>query len=334
MRDGIHDSGRSGGASSASDPALRVVTADDVASALPVAAAVDALEEAFGSGQVLQAPTRTQLPFADGTLLAMPAVRDPTSGGPLGGVKVVTVRGTNAQIGAPSVQGLYILFGGETLSPLAVVDGVALTDLRTSAVSALAARLLALPHAHRLLIFGAGAQARAHLRALCAVRPIDEVIVVGRDGGRAAALIAEAAAMGLSARPGEPDDVARADLVCTCTTSPRPLFDGAMLQPGTHVTAVGAYQPHTRELDDTTVTRGRLVVEDRAAALAEAGELCLPIAAGLLRESDIVADLSELCRGAVVRRDADDITVFKSVGLAVEDLVVADALFRALARKP
>jgi ornithine cyclodeaminase len=334
MRDGIQAFGASDGSPTASASAVRVVTAADVASALPVTAAVDALEAAFGSGQSLQAPTRTQLPFADGTLLTMPAIRDATSGAPLGGVKVVTVRGANVQTGAPSVQGLYLLFGGETLSPLAVVDGVALTDLRTSAVSALATRLLAPAHAHRLLLFGAGAQARAHLRALCAVRPVDEVVVVGRDRTRTAALVAEAAAMGLSARSGEPDDVAQADLVCTCTTSPRPLFDGAMLQPGTHVTAVGAYQPHTRELDDTTVTRGRLVVEDRVAALAEAGELCLPIAAGLLRESDIVADLAELCRGAAVRRDDDDITVFKSVGLAVEDLVVADAVVHALSRRP
>jgi ornithine cyclodeaminase/alanine dehydrogenase-like protein (mu-crystallin family) len=330
MRDGIQTPEPAGPGSASAVTAPRLVTADDVAAALPVGAAIDALAQAFGAGHALQLPTRTQLPLADGTMLVMPAVVESASDGPVGGVKVVTVRRANAETGAPSVQAVYLLFGGETLSPLAVVDGVALTDLRTSAVSALVARQLALPQAHRLLIFGAGAQARAHLRAFCAVRPVDEVIVVGRDVARAAALVDEAAAMGLAARAGEPGDVAQADLVCTCTTSPRPLFDGAMLQPGTHVTAVGAYQPHTRELDDTTVTRGRLVVEDRAAALAEAGELCLPIVAGLLREGDIVADLSELCRGAVVRRSAGDITVFKSVGLALEDLVVADAVVRGL----
>lgn len=298
--------------------------------------AVDALESAFATLDDLAAPVRNQLPFGDGTLLVMPATRTAAGHTPIGGVKVVTVRAANTAAGSPSVQALYLLFGGETLSLTALVDGTALTDLRTGAVSALAARRLALPGAHRLVLFGAGAQARAHLRALCAIRPVDDVVVVGRDSGaqpdsgRARALVDQARGMGLSARLGTPDAVADADLVCTCTTSPQPLFDGRLLRPGVHVTAVGAYQPHTRELDDTAVTCGRLVVEDRAAALAEAGELCLPIAARLIDESAIVADLRELCQGVEVRRSDHDVTVFKSVGLAVEDLVVADALVRAL----
>lgn len=329
MRNGIQSSASSGeGAPRAGG--LRVVTADDVRRALPVGAAAEALQQAFTAGLPLDAPARSQLAFADGTLLVMPATASGSAGDPLGGVKVVTVRAANADRGLPSVQAVYLLFGGEALAPVALVDGVALTDLRTSAVSALAARLLALPEAHRLVLFGAGAQAQAHLTALCAVRPVDDVVVVGRSPERAAALVDRAESMGLSARVGTPHDVAQADLVCTCTTSAEPLFDGALLRPGTHVTAVGAYQPHTRELDDTVVTRGRIVVEDRAAALSEAGELCLPIAAGLLHETDVVADLTQLCQGAVVRRDATDITVFKSVGLAIEDLVVAGAVVRAL----
>ncbi len=322
-----------------------MISSSEVADALPVTAAVEALAASFASRVDVVAPHRTQLPLADGTLLVMPAagmlphsapwgdgsdVGAAAPGAVSGGVKVVTVRAANPGQGAPTVQALYLLFGGTTLAPLAVIDGPALTNLRTSAVSALVARLLALPDAHRLVIFGAGAQARAHLTALAAVRPVDEVMVVGRDPERARRLIEHAAGLGMSARVGDAADVAQADLVCACTTSRTPLFDGTLLRPGVHVTAVGAYQADTREIDDATVLRGRLVVEDRAAALAEAGDLAIPIAAGVIDADHIVADLAELCAGAQVRRSPQDITVFKSVGLAVEDLVIADAVYRAV----
>lgn len=308
----------------------RVISADEVRRALPVTAVIDALQVAFRAKPAVTAPPRTQLPWADGTLLVMPAAGTLVGGSLRAGTKVVTVRAANTEQGVPSVQAVYLMFGGDTLAPLAVLDGPALTDLRTSAVSALAARLLARPEARTLVLFGAGAQARAHLVALSAVRPVAEVVVVGRDPARASGLVSEARSRGLSARLGTADAVADADLVCTCTTSREPLFDGKLLRPGTHVTAVGAYQPHARELDDATICRGRLVVEDREAALAEAGDLAMPMAAGLIDPSAVVADLVELCAGARVRQSPEDVTVFKSVGLAVEDLVVADAVLRSL----
>ena len=164
--------------------------------------------------------------------------------------------------------------------PLAVIDGPALTNLRTAAVSALATDRLAPPHARTLALFGAGAQARAHLAALAAVRPIENVVVISRTGPRADDLVRLATTQGLRARVGDPADVADADIVCCCTTATEPRFDGPLLRAGTHVVAVGAYRPDTRELDETTMTRGRVVVEDRSLALAEAGELAIPVAAG------------------------------------------------------
>lgn len=338
-----------------------LISADQVTGAIDVPATVEVLHRAFAAGLQVSAPPRIHLEMGDGSFLTMPAagsvgggsiggdggdggdgggdggggghhgaVGDGGDGGAVGGVKVVTIRAANPEIGAPTVQAVYLLFGGPSLAPLAVMDGPALTNLRTAAVSALATRHLARPSASTLVIFGAGAQATAHLTALAAVRPIEAVTVVSRTGARAEELVRVASGMGLRARVGQPADVADADIVCCCTTSPEPLFDGARLRPGTHVVAVGAYQPNTRELDEVTITRGRVVVEDRSIALAEAGEFAIPVAAGRYDMTDVAADLIELCAGATVRRSDRDITVFKSVGMAAEDLVVAAAVYRAV----
>jgi ornithine cyclodeaminase len=300
------------------------LTARELASRLDVVAAADALADAFRTGVSVEAPQRSQLPMGDATFLTMPAA-GVVHGRTLAGAKMVTVRPDNREFGRPSLHATYVLFGGPAAAPLAILDGYALTNLRTSAVSALATRLLADPGASVLVIFGAGAMAHAHLEAMCAVRPIREVIVVGRDAARAEALVCAARARDLVAHTGTPGDVALAAIVCTCTTSATPLFDGSRLAAGAHVNAVGSFQPHTRELDDATVRRGRVVVEDRAAALAEAGDLRIPLESGVLGRDAVVADLGELCSGHRVRRSREEVTVFKSVGLAMEDLVVAAA---------
>jgi ornithine cyclodeaminase len=157
------------------------------------------------------------------------------------------------------------------------------------------------------------------------VRPVDELIVVSRTPARAEALAADMRSGGLDARVGSADDVVAADIVCTCTTSDTPLFDGASLRAGAHVNAVGAYRPDAREVDTGTIARARVVVETRDAALAEAGDLLIPIDEGSIGADHVVADLGELVRGAPVRRSVDDITLFESVGIAFEDLVVAAA---------
>jgi ornithine cyclodeaminase len=241
----------------------------------------------------------------------------------------VTLTPSNPDRGVPFIHAAYVLFDGETQAPRAVLDGEALTALRTAAVSGLATRYLAREDAHRLMLFGAGVQAKAHLEAMTAVRPVTGVTVMSRSPGPAEDLVEEARKRGIAASVGEPDAVAKADLVCTCTTSDEPLFDGSGLRPGAHVNAVGSYQPHTRELDTEAVRRARVVVETRAVALEEAGDLLIPIEEGAIGQDHIVADLAEVVRGRSVRTSPDDVTLFESVGMAFEDLVVARAIVQA-----
>ena len=291
--------------------------AETLARALPMTAAIDALEAAFGAERLPEAPMRTHIETRAGTLLLMPAFGEPGVG-----VKLVTLTPSNPDRRLPFIHAVYVLFEAVGQAPVALLDGAALTALRTAAVSGLATRHLARDEASRLAIFGAGVQARSHLRAMLAVRPIEDVVVVSRTRERAEALVKDA---GVAARVGAHDDVADRDLVCTCTTSATPVFDGSLLAPGTHVNAVGAYRPDLRELDTETIERARVVVETREAAMEEAGDLLIPMKEGAIGEDHVVADLSEVVRGVTARRTAQDVTVFKSVGVAFEDLVVARA---------
>jgi len=300
--------------------AFPVIDGDELRRLLPMEAAIDALEEAFGSGPLPSAPLRGHVETGAGTLITMPA-----AGAQGAGVKVVTVTPSNPGRGRSLIQGLYVLFAPQTQEPEAAIDGAALTALRTGAVSGLATRHLARPGATRLVIFGAGTQARSHLDAMRAVQPVERVTVVSRTKARAEELAGAAREMGLDATTGTPEDVAEADLVCTCTTSPTPVFDGTRLPEGVHVNAVGAYTPDARELDDEAIRRGRVVVETREVALAEAGDILIAMRAGVVGADHIVADLAEVVGGAPVRRGPHDVTVFKSVGVAFEDLVVARA---------
>ena len=194
---------------------------------------------------------------------------------------------------------------------------------------ALATRMLARDDAANVVIFGAGVQAEAHLTAMAAVRPVRQVTIVNRDEHRAALLIDLAHVLGLEARRGDATSVAGADIVCTCTTSPTPVFDGNLLSPGTHINAIGSYLPDVRELDDVTARRGRWFVEEHTRVSEESGDVLLPIANGTVAADFVVDDLFGLCAGGAGRTSAEEITVFKSVGLAIEDLAIAEALFRA-----
>jgi ornithine cyclodeaminase/alanine dehydrogenase-like protein (mu-crystallin family) len=283
-------------------------------------AAIDALESALVAGRLPEAPPRSRVETGTGELLLMPAAGDQGIG-----VKLVTVAPRNPGRGRPLVQAVYALFDPESLAPEALFDGAALTALRTGAVSGLATRYLARSDASRLVLFGAGVQATAHLEAMLAVRSVERVWVVSRTLERAERLAARAADAGLRAETAGPDAVSEADLICTCTTSPSPVFDGARLRPGTHINAVGAYRPDQREVDDETIRQARIAVETRAAALAETGDLLIPMGSGVIEPSDVLADLAEVVQGAPVRRGPDDITLFESVGVAFEDLIVARA---------
>lgn len=304
---------------------LPFVGREDLARILPIHAAVDALDAAF-KRPLPTAPPRTHLALETGELLLMPSWGEQGAG-----VKLVTVNPSNPPRGLPLVSALYVLFSADSLEPEAIVDGAALTALRTAAVSGLATRYLARPDATRLVIFGAGTQARSHLDSMVVVRPITTVVVVSRTAAAADRLSRHAAQKGLSAEVGEAASVADADIVCTCTTSSDPVFDGSLLAEGAHVNAIGAYRPQTRELDDVTVRRALVVVETREAAISEAGDLVIPLSRGVIGPSHVVADLSEVARGVRVRRRPGEVTVFKSVGVAFEDLVVARAVLDRLA---
>jgi ornithine cyclodeaminase/alanine dehydrogenase-like protein (mu-crystallin family) len=304
---------------------MRVVDAELLRTSLSMAAAIDALESGFREEDAdAAAPLRSTVETAAGSLLVMPA-----HGGRGVGVKLVTLSPANPARRMPLVQAAYVLFDPETQAPEAVLDGAALTALRTAAVSGLATRYLANPSAERLVLFGAGVQATAHLQAITAVRPLRTVVVVSRNRARADDLAGRARAMGLEGSVGSPEAVADADIVCTCTTATTPVFEGRLLAEGAHVNAIGAYLPDSREIDTETVRRARVVVETRAVAFAEAGDLLIPIAEGSVTADHVLADLGELVQGKAVRLAQQDRTVFVSVGMGFEDLVVARATVEA-----
>jgi ornithine cyclodeaminase len=302
---------------------LPVRDAAAVRAALPMPTAVAALRCALRDGLDPAAdPARSVVPVDSGQLLLMPA-----QWGRYAGVKVASVAPANPAKGHPRIQGEYLLLDGATLTPLAVLDGVALTSIRTAAVSAVAVDALAESDAATLVVFGSGPQAHAHVTALRAVRPVRQVVVVGRDRARADALVARCVREGVAARVGSAADVASADLVACCTTARSPLFDGTLLRPDATVVAVGSHEPGATEVDTTTVCGSTVVVEARPTALREAGDVVVPVAEGRL-DPDSLHDIAELVRGGV-RVVHGRPRLFKSVGMAWEDLVVAATTYEA-----
>jgi ornithine cyclodeaminase/alanine dehydrogenase-like protein (mu-crystallin family) len=313
----------------------RFISAEQVRSLLSVQQAADAIERGFLTRRedsldgvartVLTVPDRQ--PGDEGEMLLMPAF------GPEGaGLKVVSITRGNQHRGLSTIQGLYVLLSAQSMTPQLVIDGAALTELRTSAVSALATRRLARANSRQLVVFGAGAQGRAHVVAMRAVLPIQHVTVVGSSpqSPRVLELVAALQADGVDAVAGDAGAVARADVVCCCTTSSVPLFANAQLTAGAHVNAVGAYRLDMAELPAASLARALLVVESIEATLSEAGDVVAAIADGALPAEGFAHTLSEVLRGEVARRGASQITIFKSVGLASEDLIIARALADAL----
>ncbi len=262
-------------------------------------------------------------------LLLMPAWSDVSkdlAADAVMGVKIVSVVPGNASRGIASVIGAYVLMSGVTGEPLAVLDGTRLTLWRTAAASALAADHLASPSAETLVMVGAGSLAEHLVEAHTAVRPIREVLIWNRSSAKAEELAAKFHGRAFTATAVSDLGAAlrRADVVSSATMSTEPLIQGALLAPGTHVDLVGGYTPTMREADDETIRRARIFVDTRAGALHEAGDLTQPIAAGLIREGDVAADLADLCAGRHRgRASGSEITLFKSVGTALEDLVAA-----------
>jgi ornithine cyclodeaminase len=248
-------------------------------------------------------------------------------------VKVVAVHPGNAARGRSSVSGAYLLMEGGTGAPLAIVDGQALTLWRTAAASALAASYLARADAVRLVMVGAGALAPYLVEAHASVRPIAEVTVWNRNAAGAEAVASVLAGKPFRVRAATDLEAAvrAADIVSCATLSSEPLVMGAWLAPGAHLDLVGAFTPAMRECDDAAVQRARLYVDTRDGALKEGGDIVQPLAAGLIGRADIVGDLFDLCRGeAPGRRSAEEVTLFKSVGTALEDLAAAALAYSRL----
>ena len=245
------------------------------------------------------------------------------------GVKVVNVFPGNSARGIPAVLGLYVLQSGRTGETLAAIDGTRLTHWRTAAASALAARHLARADAKRLLIVGAGALAPFLARAHASVRGYDEIAVWNRRPEGARKLAASLADLGPPARPAEDLEaaVAEADVISCATLATEPLIAGRWLKPGQHLDLVGAFTLSMREADDEALRRARIYV-DTDAALVEGGDVAVGILAGVIDRSAVVANLAALCRGRLGRRKAEEITLFKSIGAAVEDLAAAILVWR------
>ena len=266
-------------------------------------------------------PARSIVDVSSGQLLLMPA-----EVGPYVGVKVASVSPDNPTRGLERIQGLYLLLDAVTLSPLAQLDGVALTTLRTAAVSAAAAEALAPAHVEHLVVFGSGPQAWGHAVALRAVRPVDRVTIVGRDPHRAAALADKLDDGDCTATAGSAAAVAAADLVVCATTARSPVFEQAVRDDALLI-AVGSHEPDARELPGDVVARAQVVVEDEGTALREAGDVAIPVSERRLDPASLLS-LRSVVRGDVAV-DRSRLRVFKSVGMAWEDLVIASAIYEA-----
>lgn len=302
---------------------MRAYFEDQVRQAISIDSVIRSIREAFARGfATVTMPVRTVLNMDDAVFLMMPCYDRALHAA---GVKLVSV---SSKAG---VQAVYKLLDPQTGIAVAQMEAKYLTDTRTAATSAVATDLLARKDVQTLGIFGSGRIAVAHLAALPRVRKFKRFLVCGSGRSDIATFCDKMKnELGLNVEAANAETVAReSDVICTCTTSPTPLFDGNGLRPGTHLNLAGAFQPETREVDDITVKRARVVVDTYEGALQEAGDLLIPLRNGTIEGSHIIADLHEIVSGKkTARANAESITLFKSVGCALEDLVTAQLIYQ------
>lgn len=312
---------------------MLLLTEDQTRDALPYPDLIDALAKMFRSGCVM--PTRhhhdMEIPGEpDATVLLMPAW---VPGG-YAGVKVVNVVPGNSERNLPAISAQYLLSDARTGEMLALIDGGELTARRTAAASALAASYLARSDARHLLVLGTGRLAPNLIAAHMAVRSIDEVTIWGRSREKTEEVVrslADQFPVKLKSATSLKEALGEADIVSAATLSSEPLIKGALLKPGTHVDLVGAFKPSMRESDDDLVKRADIFVDTRDGCLSEGGDIVQPIKAGVLSPGEIKADLYELCRGEHPGRQSEEaITMFKSVGAALEDLAGAILAYQSV----
>jgi len=307
---------------------MRLYSEEQVRTVIKVDEVSAAIRAAFTRGfATVHMPVRSVLNMDDAILLVMPCYDSALQAA---GVKLVSVSAR------ARVQAAYELLDPQTGIAVARMEANYLTDVRTAATSAVATDLMARKDVETLGIFGSGRLAVAHLAAIPRVRNFKRFLVCGSGRSDVAAFCGKMKdESGINVEPVKAETVAReSDVICTCTPSPTPLFDGNWLLPGTHLNLVGAFQPETREVDDITIKRSYVVVDAYDGAMQEAGDLLIPIKNKVIDRSHIIADLHEIASGKkAARTSAESITLFKSVGCALEDLVTAQLIYQHADRK-
>lgn len=311
---------------------MLILTADDVRKALPMDEAIEAMKSAYASLSSERAvvPLRTHLPIPNSEALSlfMPAFVTSADGNALA-IKVVSLFPTNPARGLAYIQAAVLVFDAETGRAIALLEGSSLTAIRTGAAGGVAIDLLARPDSNIVAVFGAGAQGRTQLEAACTARKIETAFIYDANPDKAQAFAAEMNGKGPIPRELRVAGTAReaveyADIICTATTSLRPVFQDKDVRAGTHISAVGSYRPDMQEVPAETLQRAKVFVDSRSAALEEAGDLIQPMQARLFDESHICGELGEVALGRIPgRQSPEEITYFKSVGIAVQDALAA-----------
>ena len=311
---------------------MLLLTAEEVRKALPMKEAIEAMKNAYTSlskGMAI-VPLRTRLPIphSEALSLFMPAFVDSQDGKALA-VKVVSLFPTNPARGLAYIQAAVLVFDPETGRAIALLEGSSLTAIRTGAAGGAAIDLLARPGSKVAAIFGAGAQGRTQLEAACTARQIETAFIYDPNPDKAQSFASDMNGKGPIPRDIRVAGSAReaiesADIICAATTSLRPVFQDKDVKAGTHISAVGSYRPDMQEVPAETLQRARVFVDSRSAALEEAGDLIQPMHARLFDESHICGELGEVLLGQIPgRQSPDEITYFKSVGIAVQDAMAA-----------
>lgn len=318
---------------------LRVLSDGDVRRAITMAEAIKVVRDAYvqlSAGEAV-VPLRTSLRVwsQDGVTLFMPAYLATSEAL---GAKIVSVFPENPKQGLPTIHAVVFVIDPTTGCPMALMNGAYLTALRTGAASGVATDLLCRSDARVAAILGAGAQARTQLEAICTVRPIEKVWVYDLAPETAVAYVEEMRVHGapipadLLIAGSAAQAVCEADVICVATTSLRPVFDDADLKPGVHINGIGSYRPDMQEIPAKTVLRSKLVVDSRSASLAEAGDLVVALKEGLITEGHVHGEIGEVAAGRVPGRESyEEVTLFKSVGVAVQDVAVATLVVRRAA---
>ena len=311
---------------------MLVLTAEEVRLALPMKEAIEAMKSAYASlskgTAVVPLRTRLPLPNTEALSLFMPAFVNAQDGDALA-IKVVSLFPSNPSRGLPYIQAAILVFDPETGRAIALLEGSSLTAIRTGAAGGAAIDLLARKESKVAAIFGAGAQGRTQLEAACITRDIETAVIFDPSVDKARAFAEEMHGKGLNTRNiriagSAKEAVEYADIICTATTSLRPVFQDKDLKAGTHISAVGSYRPDMQEVPAETLQRARIFVDSRSASLEEAGDLIQPMQARLFDESHICGELGDVVLGRIPGRQTEqEITYFKSVGIAVQDAMAA-----------